>query len=100
MLFETRAGALRLRWNERGISAIELPELSPRELRAELLKQNGADAPSFIREAARTLKAHLGGTPQDLSRLPLDLSLLGPFQRAVYEAVRALPPGNTASYGE
>ena len=103
MLFDTRAGPLRLRWNERGLVAIEMPELSPRQLRAELLKP-GAAPPPFVRKAAQALKAHLGGTRQDLSQLPLDLSVLAPFQRAVYEAVRTLPPGRTAlqfarSYG-
>src|SRR2546421_1621208 len=100
MLFETRTGPVRLRWNERGIAAIEMPEMRPRELRAELAKENGAPVPQFVQDAARLLKMHLGGEPQDLSLLPLDLSLLGPFQRAVYEAVRGLPPGRTASYGE
>ncbi|TMA26024.1 MAG: methylated-DNA--[protein]-cysteine S-methyltransferase [Deltaproteobacteria bacterium] len=99
MLFETRAGAVRLRWNERGLCAIEMPEMSPRALRAELAKQNG-EHPRFVREAARMLKAHLAGGPKDLSRLPLDLSLLAPFQLQVYEAVRALPRGRTATYGE
>jgi methylated-DNA-[protein]-cysteine S-methyltransferase len=99
MLFDTRAGPLRLRWNERGLVAIEMPELSPRQLRAELLKP-GQEPPLFVRKAAQTLKAHLGGARRDLSQLPLDLSVLAPFQRAVYEAVRTLPPGRTATYGE
>jgi len=99
MLFDTRAGPLRLRWNERGITAIEMPELSPRQLRAELLAQKDG-APEFVHDAARALKAHLAGARQDLSKLPLDLSVLAPFQRAVYEAVRELPPGRTATYGE
>src|SRR5260221_1061850 len=100
MLFETRAGPLRLRWNKRGIEAIEMLELSPRELRAQLVAQGKSETPEFVREAARTLTAHLGGKPQDLSRLPLDLSALAPFQRKVYETVRELPPGRTATYGE
>ncbi len=99
MLFETRAGPLRLRWNERGLTAIEMPDLSPRELRAELLGRNG-EAPAFVQDAARALKAHLSGATQDLSTLPLDLSVLAPFQRQVYEAVRTLPPGTTATYGQ
>lgn len=99
MLFETKAGPLRLRWNERGITAIEMPELSPRQLRAEMLDQKNG-APGFVHDAARALKAHLAGVHQDLSRLPLDLTVLKPFQRAVYEVVRDLPPGKTATYGE
>jgi methylated-DNA-[protein]-cysteine S-methyltransferase len=100
MLFETRAGPLRLRWSERGIAAIEMLELSPRELRAQILAQGKTQPPPFVQEAARALTAHLGGAPQDLSSLPLDLTLLAPFQSKVYEVVRKLPPGRTATYGE
>jgi O-6-methylguanine DNA methyltransferase len=100
MLLETRAGPVRLRWNERGLTAIEMPELPPRMLRAELAKQNGPPAPPFVREAARLLERHLAGDSQDLASLRLDLSVLGPFQRAVYEKVRDLAPGRTATYGE
>src|SRR3954470_14985378 len=100
MLFETRAGPVRLRWNDRGLTAIEMPELPQRELRAQLAKQNGTGAPPFVEDAARLLKRHLAGEAQDLSALPLDLSVLAPFQRAVYERIRSLPPGRTTTYGE
>jgi len=100
MLFETRAGPVRLRWNDRGLTAIEMPELPQRELRAQLAKQNGTGAPPFVEDAARLLKRHLAGEAQDLSALPLDLSVLAPFQRAVYQKIRELPPGRTATYGE
>src|SRR4051812_19070090 len=100
MLFETRAGPVRLKWNEHGITAIEMPELRPRELRAQLAEQDANGAPAFVAEAARTLKRHLAGEPQDLTALPLDLTVLAPFQRAVYERIRSLPPGRTSTYGE
>ena len=100
MLFETKAGPIRLRWSDRGLSAIEMPELSPRQLRAQLLKEGDAQAPEFVRKAAKSLRRHLDGDPQDLTRLPLDLTVLAPFQRAVYQAIRALPAGRTATYGE
>ena len=102
MLFQTKAGPVRLRWSDQGLRAIELPELPPREVRALLAKEEkeGVPVPAFVRQAARTLTRHLGGVPQDLLLLPLDLSGLAPFQRAVYEALRAHPPGTTLSYGE
>ena len=100
MLFETRAGPVRLRWNERGLTAIEMPELAPRELRAQLAKQKEDGAPQFVHHAARTLKERLAGSAQDLSELQLDLSVLAPFQRQVFDVVRALPPGRTATYEE
>jgi methylated-DNA-[protein]-cysteine S-methyltransferase len=100
MLFETRAGPVRLRWSEQGITAIEMPELTGRELRAQIAQQKVGDAPPFVKDAARSLKQHLNGSPQDLSGLPLDLSVLTPFQRSVYEMTRSLASGRTATYGE
>jgi len=52
-----------------------------------------------VREAAALLKRHLDGEPQDLSGLPLDLSALSPFQRAVAEALRRTRSG-TITYGD
>jgi O-6-methylguanine DNA methyltransferase len=100
MLFETRAGPIELRWNDRGLTAIQMPELSSREARARLAREDGDAAPEFVRHAAQLLKRHLAGEPQDLSALPIDLTVLAPFQRAVYEQVRGLGPGRTATYGE
>src|SRR5207244_13306880 len=37
---------------------------------------------------------------QNFASLPHYLSVLAPFQRPVYEKVRDLPPGRTATYGE
>ena len=99
MLFETRTGAVRLRWNDRGLTAIELTELSPREVRAAKAKDGDAPPP-FVRAAAALLARHLDGEPQDLSSLPLDLSALPVFQRAVLEAARGVPAGQTVSYAE
>jgi len=101
MLFETRAGPLRLRWSERGLTAIEMPELTGRELRAQLLREKAEPPPPpFVKEAAAALKQHLNGSPRDLSELELDLSVLTPFQEKVYQAARSLPAGRTATYGE
>jgi methylated-DNA-[protein]-cysteine S-methyltransferase len=56
--------------------------------------------PPFVREARAAIERHLAGEPQDLTRIPLDLSHASEFHRKVYEAVRAVPPGSTATYGE
>jgi methylated-DNA-[protein]-cysteine S-methyltransferase len=99
MLFDTAAGPVRIRYSDEAITAIELPELSPRDLRAQLSTEAG-NSPQFVREAARLLGLHLAGEPQDLSALPLALTSLPPFRRQVFEAARAVPAGKTATYGE
>jgi methylated-DNA-[protein]-cysteine S-methyltransferase len=53
-----------------------------------------------VLDAVRQLMAHLAGRPQDLGRIPVDLSGLTPFQRRVAEVLRATRPGQTLSYGE
>ena len=55
--------------------------------------------PAWIRGAAALLKRHLDGETQDLSGLPLDLSALSPFRRAVAEALRRTRSG-TITYGD
>ena len=91
---------MQLKWNDRGLTAIEMPDLTPREMRTRLGREKADGAPQFVRDAARLLRRHLAGDAQDLSALPLDLTVLGPFQKSVYEVVRTLPPGRTATYGE
>ncbi|MBV5336048.1 MGMT family protein, partial [bacterium] len=59
-----------------------------------------ATAPAWVHDAVRRLLAHLGGQPQDLRQIPLDLSDLTPFQRRVSEVLRATQPGQTLSYGD
>ena len=101
-LFDTAVGPCTLRFAERAITGIELPQIAPRELRARLAAQaaeRGAPPP-FVAKAASAIAQHLAGKPQDLSKLPLALDSLAPFQRQVYQAARAIPSGQTASYGD
>ncbi|GAC1352297.1 MAG: hypothetical protein NVSMB1_13770 [Polyangiales bacterium] len=43
--------------------------------------------------------AHLDGTDVSFDDLPIDLSLVSVFARKVYFAARAIPPGQTVTYG-
>ncbi len=49
---------------------------------------------------AQRLHAFLHGTDVDLADVPLDLSSSTPFQRAVTNALRAVPRGEVVTYGE
>jgi methylated-DNA-[protein]-cysteine S-methyltransferase len=90
--FATALGRLRLDWTEAGIRGLRFKDgIDPRET---------AVAPAWVLEAVRPLMAHLGGTPQDLRSIPVDLSALTPFQRRVAEVLRATKPGQTLSYGD
>ncbi len=50
--------------------------------------------------AAAALRRFQAGDPSALEEVPLDLSSCTPFVRRVYEELRAVPPGETVTYGE
>ncbi|MFT4253115.1 MAG: methylated-DNA--[protein]-cysteine S-methyltransferase, partial [Caulobacter sp.] len=41
-----------------------------------------------------------GGARDDLADVPLDLTVVQPFNRRVYEIARAIRPGETSTYGQ
>ncbi len=88
-VIETELGRWRLSWTEVGLSGFRPTTDAAR----------GADLPAWAREAASKLKRHLDGEPQDLRGIPLDLSALSPFQRAVAETLRRTRSG-TITYGD
>jgi O-6-methylguanine DNA methyltransferase len=50
--------------------------------------------------AAKALAAALDGEPADLAAIPIDIADRSAWDRLVLEAVRTIPRGETASYGE
>jgi methylated-DNA-[protein]-cysteine S-methyltransferase len=46
------------------------------------------------------VRAYLDGAPDSFEDVELDLSWCTPFQRRVVEALRSIPYGETATYGE
>ena len=90
--FATALGRLHLAWTETGVSGLRFTgSPDPRESTA---------APAWVHDAVRRLMAHLGGTPQDLDGIQVDLSALTPFRRRVAEVLRATRPGQVLSYGD
>jgi methylated-DNA-[protein]-cysteine S-methyltransferase len=104
-------GPVRVAASERGVVAME-NLVSEEEFLARLASRFGTgalaapvDAPgnaaaANLERAIAALAAFADGNLAALDELPLDLADRSPFDRAVFEAVRALPPGSTASYGE
>ena len=103
-LFDTPLGRCGIAWNARGIAGLQLPEASESATKAKLLERH-ADAepgspPQAVQRAIDGINALLRGEASDLASAPLDMSGVPPFHRRVYEAVRAIPPGASLSYGE
>jgi methylated-DNA-[protein]-cysteine S-methyltransferase len=103
-LFETAIGGCAIAWSSAGIVALQLPAADDDRTRARVLRRwpdAREDAPPpFVRHAVDGVVALLSGAAVDLSTVPLDMERVPAFERRVYEAARAIPPGKTLTYGD
>jgi methylated-DNA-[protein]-cysteine S-methyltransferase len=104
-LFPTAIGTCGIAWGPGGVVAVQLPEADAPRTRARLLKglpplPEVAQPPKAVRAAIEGVQALLKGEARDLLEVPLDMSHLTPFQHQVYAIARAIPPGQTRTYGE
>jgi methylated-DNA-[protein]-cysteine S-methyltransferase len=92
LTFETAIGTCAITWSERGITSVSLPGVKP--------APDADDVPAHIREAVEDIQALLTGERRDLTHLELDPTGIDDFRKAVFDATRAIGPGEVASYGE
>jgi methylated-DNA-[protein]-cysteine S-methyltransferase len=59
-----------------------------------------APPPPYVERALDAIRALMRGEPSDVSSVALDMNGVPAFRRRVYEVARAIPPGETRSYGE
>jgi len=98
-VFQTRIGWIGVAWTAQGIIALELPHASRDQTLKDLQKQF---ADSVIAPAPAEMKKELLEYAQGKRRvfdLPLDWSLIKPFQRAVLTVANKIPFGETRTYG-
>ena len=104
LVFETPIGPCGLAWGERGLIGVSLPEPTAEAVRARLLRRfpeaNGSAPPPAVLDARDRILELLAGEPADLSPIPLELDRVGGFERRIYAIARAIPPGQTVTYGE
>ena len=103
-LFDTPIGTCGLTWSEAGIAGLQLPETTAAATRARVQRrwpgvEERVPPPPVQRAIDRVLQL-LDDGKTDLRDIPLDLSAAPEFNRKVYEAARAIPPGQTMTYGE
>ncbi len=103
-LFETSIGACGIVWSERGIKAARLPEPDAEAMRAQLMRRfpNAIEAapPTVIQKAIDDIVALLNGERCDFADVTLDDDDVPDFNKRVYTIARAIPPGETLTYGE
>ena len=103
-LFDTAIGACGVVWSARGICGVQLPEADAAATRARV-ERRFPDAretmpPLAIQNAIDGIVALLSGEPRDLIDIAIDDAAISDFNRKVYAIARAIPPGQTMTYGE
>lgn len=99
--FDTALGCCGVVWSERGIVASLLPDASPARLkRRHPSAQSTDELPTPIAHAVEGIRALLAGEVRDLSDIVLDERGIPEFRRQVHALTRAIPPGQTRTYGE
>lgn len=103
-LFDTEMGTCGIVWSARGIAAVQLPEADERRTRARIEKRfpqaRETPPPGDVQNAIDGMAALLAGEPRDLTDIVIDDADTPEFNRRVYAIVRAIPPGQTMTYGE
>jgi methylated-DNA-[protein]-cysteine S-methyltransferase len=103
-LFPTAIGHCAIAWTDREIAGAQLPEADEHATRSRMRRRFPATAetapPPNVQRAIDAVTAHLRGERHDLLDIPLAMNDIAPFDRDVYDAARAIPPGHTVTYGE
>ncbi|MBX3561840.1 MAG: methylated-DNA--[protein]-cysteine S-methyltransferase [Sphingomonas sp.] len=102
-LFDTPLGACGIAWAPDGLIGTLLSERDPAATRARLSRcfegLAEAEPTDAVRAAMRDIAAHLGGARVDYVDVTLDFGRVGAWEAAVYRAARAIPFGETRTYG-
>lgn len=64
------------------------------------VKRDLAGAPPWLPELVKALRDYAAGKEVDFTKFPLDLAAKTPFQQRVINACRAIPRGQTMTYGK
>jgi methylated-DNA-[protein]-cysteine S-methyltransferase len=103
-IFDTGIGRCGIAWGYDGIVGVQLPEAREIETRRRLF-QLYPDArelrpPLNVEIAIEGITALLRGNPSDLADVTLDTTGIHAFNQRVYDLTRAIPRGETRTYGE
>jgi methylated-DNA-[protein]-cysteine S-methyltransferase len=103
-IFPTTLGACGIVWSEAGLYGVLLPEPDAETLRARLLRRYPAamraEPNGEMQRAIDAIAALLAGDKRDLRDIIIDDRDTPDFNRRVYAVARAIPPGETLTYGD
>lgn len=101
-LFPTSLGTCAIAWRSNVVIATRLPGSRPDLTERILAKRSGgkkSNPPDAVLRAVEAIQSLLDGEKTDLSFIDCDMTTVGPFARRVYNATRAIPVGQTTTYG-
>jgi methylated-DNA-[protein]-cysteine S-methyltransferase len=103
-LFETVIGWAGLAWADKGLVGVYLPDTNPENARTSFLRRfpDAMEAPptEAVTHAIGEIRKLMAGEHVDLNDILIDLARVPEFNARVYEIARAIPPGETLTYGE
>jgi methylated-DNA-[protein]-cysteine S-methyltransferase len=103
-LFETAIGHAGIAWNDAGLVACHLPERDAETARRSFLRRfpeaETAPVPEALAATVAGIQALMRGEKATFEDTPLDLSRTPEFNARVYEIARAIPAGQTLTYGQ
>lgn len=103
-LFDTAIGACGIVWTARGVRGVQLPEANAAATRARVTRRYPtaveAAPPASVQAVIDGVVALLAGEPRDLRDVVIDDDDTPDFNKRVYAIARAIPPGQTLTYGE
>lgn len=103
-VFETVIGWAGLAWGEAGLIGAHLPERDPGIVRESFKRRFSgvleSEPSPTITAIATDIQGLLRGEKPDLLDAQLDIKRVPEFHAKVYAIARAIPPGETLTYGE
>jgi methylated-DNA-[protein]-cysteine S-methyltransferase len=103
-IFDTAVGRCGVAWSDAGVLGVQLPEAREIDTRRRLFRlypeARELPPPPNVQLAIDGLVAALRGGAPDLTDITLDLQDIPPFSQRVYHCARAIPHGETRTYGE
>jgi methylated-DNA-[protein]-cysteine S-methyltransferase len=103
-VFDTAVGWAGIAWGDKGLVGVHLPESDPETTRRRLQRRfheaTESSVPVELMPTLANIRALLRGEKADLSMAPLDIGCVPEFNARVYAIARAIPPGETLTYGQ
>jgi methylated-DNA-[protein]-cysteine S-methyltransferase len=103
-IFDTAIGPCGIAWNPRGIVGVQIPESGEDKTRARMQRRfpnaREQEPPVHVARIIADIFAHMRGELRAFDDVALDIDNAPEFNRKVWDITRAIPAGQTLTYGD